>query len=323
MKLRSRFTVATIAVVTVFLGGCAAGQTATSSPGATAQIKVGVTPIGNAAPLYLGIEKGFFADENLDVEPSIIQSPAATIPSLINGELQFALVSPIPTITAASKGLPIQIAVGNDHYTSDPDSDQGAAILASAHSGITSAAGLAGKTIAVVGLKSGPELTVRLALKAEGVDASTVSFVEIAYPDMAAALQNDRVDAALIVDPFLAQAKAAGLTQIMQPYGIGLPGRTSVGWISSSTYLTSNSDAAKRFRTAMEKSVQYAADHPDEVRDIIGTYTQLSDEARKKMVLPLFNSAVDQGDLQFYADAMLEQGFINSSFDASGLLWQP
>ncbi|MFV0319215.1 MAG: ABC transporter substrate-binding protein [Microbacterium sp.] len=315
------------ALAAMTLAGCASGPTSESLPSGeatpAATITVGVTPIANAAPVYLGIDQGFFEEQNLEVTPTIIQAAAAAIPSLLNDELQFALVSPVPTITGASKGLPLNIVLANDHYGSGADFLDGAALIASANSGLSDVTELEGKTIAVVGLRSAPELAMRLTLEANDVDPDSVDFVEIAYPDMVSALQSDRVDAAVVVTPFLTQAKADGLALLSQPFVDGLGGEVGTTWVASSTFLDEEPDVAVRFTTAMTKAVAYAAENPAEVRRIMATYTEMSEQALANALLPVYNSQITDANIQFFADAMYAQGFIEDEFDTAGVLWKP
>ncbi|MFT4084811.1 MAG: ABC transporter substrate-binding protein [Nocardioides sp.] len=311
------------AALGVALTACGSStDTGTTAAGLT-EVTVGVTPISNAAAVYLGTQQGFFEDEKIEVDVKTIQAASSAIPSLLKNQLQFALVSAVPTITAASKGLDIKIVTGNDRFSDDPETPDGAELVAAKGSGITETADLAGKTIAVVGLQSAPELAVRLALKKAGVDPSGVKFVEIAYPDMVSALESARVDAAVVVDPYLSQATQAGLKAVMEPFPEGLPGRAGTTWVASGNYLSDNADVAARFTSAMKKSVAYAAAHPAAVRKIMGTYTSISAADRKSAILPLFNSSVTKSDLTFYAKAMQQQGFLTKEYDASGLLWTP
>lgn len=324
MKMPKRTRAVAVVAAGLMLTACGAGSggSTTTSDGLS-EVQVGVTPIANAAPLYLGIEQGFFEEVGLKVEPKTIQAASSTIPSLLNNQQQFAMVSAVPTITGVSKGIKIQTVTGNDRYSDDPDAPDGAALIASDGSGITKASELAGSTIAIVGLKSAPELAVRRALKASDVDPSTVKFVEIAYPDMVPALRSDRVDAALVVDPFLAEARAAGLELVMQPFAEGLPGKVGTTWIAASSLIESDAHVVDRFARAMDKSIEYAADHPDAVREVLGTYTKLPPKARNSAILPHFDSHLSDDDLQFYADTMVDEGFIADDLDASGVLWKP
>jgi NitT/TauT family transport system substrate-binding protein len=77
-------------------------------------------------------------------------------------------------------------------------------------SGITKPADLAGKTIAVNLTQNIQTLTTSAVLAADGVNASSLHYVQIPFPDMGAALAANRVDAISAVEPFLSAALAAG-----------------------------------------------------------------------------------------------------------------
>jgi NitT/TauT family transport system substrate-binding protein len=68
-----------------------------SGIGAVARLDVGVLPITNVAPLYVGIEKGFFRKERLDVRPKISEGGAATIPAVLSGDQQLAYSTTVPS----------------------------------------------------------------------------------------------------------------------------------------------------------------------------------------------------------------------------------
>lgn len=311
-------TVAAVLLVT----GCGAG--AGSGPAARSDglipVTVGVTPLLNAAPLYLGIQHGFFKDAGLAVEPKVIQAAATAIPSLMNGELQYALVSAVPAITAKSQGLPVAAVAGNDVYVSDPK-DDGSVLLVAPNSRFQRTADLTGATIAIVGLRSMPELATRLALTKAGVDPASVKFVEIPYPEMLAGVRDGRVDAALFADPFLGQATSQGLRPVTYPYSTALPGVTGLLWIGVQPYLQQNADAAAKFTTAMTRAVEYAAAHPDEARASATGFTTLSPQALAAAHLPAYRSAVDEATFTRIAGAMVQQGFLKSVPSVEGMVW--
>jgi NitT/TauT family transport system substrate-binding protein len=60
---------------------------------------------------------------------------------------------------------------------------------------IRTAADLAGKRVAVNTLKNIGDTTIRASVRKAGGDPSSIKFVELAFPDMPAALQAGRVDA--------------------------------------------------------------------------------------------------------------------------------
>jgi len=322
---RMSVPVASLAAILLALTGCAgAGNSDAGSPAAAddqvTKLIVGVTPIANAANLYIGLDQGFFEDEGLEVTPSVIQTASTAIPSLLNDELQLALMTSVPVITAASKGLPVSVVSGNDRYPTDGAGDT-TALVAAPNSGVTSLEDLAGKTIAVVGLKSAPELALRVVLEDAGVDPADVEIVEIAYPDMVSALQSDRVDAAFVVDPFLSAAKAAGLAIISQPFTDGLGGMTALTWVASDEFATANPDTVAKFAKAVERAGQYANENPEAVRALLPTFTKLSPEAISNSIIPVYDSTLAEGDIQDYVDLMVREGFIEAGYDPSALLW--
>ncbi|MFD0692396.1 ABC transporter substrate-binding protein [Actinomadura fibrosa] len=319
---RRNFLVSTAGMVVTGLvaacGGNAAQGGGTSSDGRKV-VNVGVTPLLNAAPLYLGIKKGFFGQEGLAVTAKTIQTAATAIPSMLKGELQYALVSTVPAINARAQGLQISMVLGNDVYAQKAE-DDGSAFLVAKDSRIKSSADLAGTTIGIVGLRSMPELAARQAMRKAGADPDSAKFVELPYAEMISGVKQGRVDAALAADPFLGQGLDQGLRAAGSPYSEAFPAVTGLSWIGAGQYLKGDSDAVQRFVRAMTKSVQYCAEHPDEVRAQAGTFTKISAAALPKVRLPVFSPRLDQAQLQKIADAMVAEKFVTKRPDLGGLV---
>lgn len=315
-----RASITAMAIAALALAGCSSSDSAQDAEESVDQLAVGITPIANAASVYIALEQGFFTDEGLEVTPSIIQTPTTAVPSLLNDELQLALMTSVPIVTAASKGLPIRVVSGSDRYPTDGEGDT-TALVAAPGSGVSTVADLEGKTIALVGLKSAPELALRVVLKDAGVDPADVAVVEIAYPDMVAALESDRVDAAFIVDPFRAAAEAAGMAVISQPFTDGLGGMSALQWVMSDAFVQANPDTAERFVSAIERAGEYANENPEAVRAVLPDFTSLSPEAINASVIPVFDATSSAEDLTAYVDLMTSEGFIEDGYDASTLHW--
>jgi len=325
MKLGSTTAVLAAATTAVLvLAGCSGGNGAGGSAyggGEVTDLSVGITPIANAANLYIAIQQGYFAEEGLNVTPEVIQTASTAIPSLLNDELQLALMTSVPVVTAASKGLPIRVVSGNDRYPVDGATDT-TALVVTPGSNTKSVADLAGKTIAVVGLKSAPELALRVVLETADVDPSTVKIVEISYPDMVSALQSNRVDGAFVVDPFLSQARAAGLEVISQPFTDGLGGMNALLWVANNAFLQSNPTTAGKFATAIEKAEEYANQNPEAVRAVLPQFTSLSAETIANSVIPQYDASIDTEDIQAYVDLMTREQFIEGNdYDPATLIW--
>src|SRR4051812_17431691 len=87
---RLRAGAALALVLPLTLSACGGGDDdqATDSSG-TAKVTVGVIPIVDVAPIYLGIKQGFFKDEGLQLKLETAQGGAAIVPGVVSGQYQF------------------------------------------------------------------------------------------------------------------------------------------------------------------------------------------------------------------------------------------
>src|ERR671915_426658 len=119
-----------------------------AAAGGTTQVKVGVIPILDVAPIYLGKEKGFFSNRGIELTMETAQGGAAIVPGVVSGEFQFGFSNVTSLLVAAAEGLPLKGVANGAASTGDPETDYGA-VLAMPDSGIEDAADLAGKRVAV------------------------------------------------------------------------------------------------------------------------------------------------------------------------------
>jgi NitT/TauT family transport system substrate-binding protein len=124
---------------------------------------------------------------------------------------------------------------------------------------------LVGKKVATNTLKNIVDTTVKTIVAKDGGDASKVSFVELAFPNMAPALDAGNVDGIFVVEPFLSAAKAKGWTQIGS-YADVDPNLCVALYFTSTKLIGEKPDLVKRFTDAMKESLAYAQAHPDEAR---------------------------------------------------------
>jgi NitT/TauT family transport system substrate-binding protein len=79
-------------------------------------------------------------------------------------------------------------------------------------------------------------------------------------------------------------------------------------------------DLVKRFTAAIEKSLQYATDHPDEARAVLSKYTKIEPGVAEKMTLPAWPQKVNTASVQSIADQMQGDGLIKEKFDVAQVL---
>ena len=301
--MRRRLFGLAIAVVTVAAAtGCgssssAAGGSPSSGGSKTTQVKVGVIPIVDVAPLYLGQKKGFFSSRGIDLRMETAQGGAAIIPGVLSGQFTFGFSNVTSLMIAQTKGVPIKSVVNGDATTGDTQADvTGVAVKKS--SAIKSAKDLGGKTVAVNTLQNIGDTTVREAVREDGGDPSKIKFVEMPFDQMPAALTSGQVDAAWMAEPALTIAKGQGARLVASPFAETDPKLTVATYFTSTKLLKENPGLVKKFTDAMTESLTYATEHPDEARQILTTYTKLSGAVLKNLTLPAWPTQVNMASLE-------------------------
>jgi NitT/TauT family transport system substrate-binding protein len=282
-------------------------------------LTVGLIPIADVAPLYLGMDQGFFEEENLTIETQFAEGGAAIVPSVISGDYQIGFSNTTSLIIAATQNVPLQIV--SQGVLGGETTDEGwDAVMAAKDSSIRSPQDLEGKRIAVNTLQNIGPVTINTVLDEEGADYSTVEYVEVPFPEMIPALGSGDVDAVFVVEPFVSQGKAEGARTILYPYEQTTPGLTVATYFASREYIEQNGDVVDRFVRAMNKSLEYAQENPDEARQIVPEYTEIPPEVAEAMTLPQWSSDLNVPTIEMMADLAEQYGFIDEVPDLNDLI---
>jgi NitT/TauT family transport system substrate-binding protein len=310
-----RFAIAVLVVLAAVGAGCGDDEDSGGGGGGQADVqtlKVGVIPIADVAPLYLGMDKGFFEEEGLKISPQLAEGGAAIVPSVVSGDYQIGFSNTTSLIIAGSKKLPIQIISQGVLGGTGPD-DAWDGVMVPKGSGVKDIKDLEGKTVAVNTLNNVSQVVVNTALEKAGADYKKVKYVEVPFPDMNAALESGRVDAAFEVEPGYSGALAAGSKSVSNAYEEMAPNYTVATYFASKQYIGESRDVVDRFVRAMQKSLDYASSHDDEVRAIVGTYTEIPQEVVDKMKLPVWKSDLNEPTIEQTIEAATKYGFIDEA----------
>jgi NitT/TauT family transport system substrate-binding protein len=298
----------------------ACGGSGPSSAGPNGdQVHVGVIPILDVAPIYLGKAKGFFTAQQIDLSLEVGQGGAAIVPGVVANQLQFGFSNMVSLLLAQSNGLPLKV-VSNGVASTGVQGKDYAGLVVKGDSPYKTAADLAGKRIAVNTLKNICETTVKLSIRKAGGDPSGIKPFELAFPDMPAELDAGRADAICVVEPFLSQALANGDRSVASLYVDAAPNLTVAAYFTSQRLLSTNPGLVQRFQTAMAQSLAYADSHPDEVRQILTTYTKIDPKLISKLVLPKWPAEVNRASVQTLANESKQDGLLTKDPDVAALL---
>ncbi|MEV6302837.1 ABC transporter substrate-binding protein [Actinoplanes sp. NPDC051861] len=289
------------------------------SGGGVDNVKVGVIPIVDVAPIYLGQQKGFFKSRNIELTMEAGQGGAAIVPGVVSGQFQFGFSNFTSLMIAQTKNVPIKAVAAGVASTGEQGKDFGAVVV-KADSPIKTAADLVGKKVSVNTLKNIGDTVTRESVRKAGGDGSNVNFVEMPFPNMQAALEKGDVDASWVVEPQLSAIKAAGGREVASTFVDAAPNLTVAAYFASEKLIADDPDLVKRFTEAINESLTYADAHPEEVRTALSTYTKIDAALGAKLVLPKWPVEINEASVEKLKTLGQTDGIFEGTPDLEKLL---
>ncbi|MFE7761479.1 ABC transporter substrate-binding protein [Streptomyces sp. NPDC057438] len=312
-----------LAAGTLFVTATACGSTGSdggdAGSGGTTTLKLGVIPIIDVAPLYLGEKKGFYSKRGLDLEPTLAQGGAAIVPGVVSGQFDFGFSNMTSLLVASSKNVPVKAVVNGVASTGKAGADF-AEIMVRKDSPIKTASDLEGRKVAANTLGNICDTSVNESVRKDGGDPAEVEYVEMPFDQMPAALAKGQVDAACVVEPALATIKSQGGTVLASNFVDVSPYLTVAMYFTSQQYAAKNPETVKKFQEATAESLAYADEHPDEVREIITTYTKIPQNLLESVVLPNWPAEPDRASIERLAELGQKDGLFEKAPDLDKLL---
>jgi NitT/TauT family transport system substrate-binding protein len=185
--------------------------------GAEGPVKVGALKLTSSAPLFIGVEKGFFKEFGVEPELVFFQAAAPIATALAAGQIDVGatgLTAALYNIVLGGEKLWIVADKGRDW----PDYPLNAIVVqADLHAaGVRSPADLRGRRIGVTQLGSTFHYQLGNILEKEGMSLKDVTIVPLQAMGAAMeALKGKQVDAVVLPQPFPGRAEADGFGRII------------------------------------------------------------------------------------------------------------
>lgn len=298
------------------------GQALAQTKPAPARVRVVTPPLTNYAPLIVARDNGWFEEENLTVSWSTVTQTAVSIEAVYGGSAEFGGGGILEPMIARGNGLDVMLAVPTARIRSSPPDNSG--IVVRANSDIREPADLAGKRVSVGLINSINHVHMVEWLRKKGVDAKTVQFTEIPFPQMADALMQNRLDAVWAVEPFLTVMRKTGNVRILgYPYQDNVPNMDITAFFAKETWLKANTDVARRFKQAYQRAVNHLNNASKDERDgFVAKFTGMRPELVAEMSLPVFPTEFGLPSLRANMELAISQRLVKP-FDLETMIWKP
>jgi NitT/TauT family transport system substrate-binding protein len=253
-----------VAVIVVAIVIVSAGITILAQPKSEdpAKIRIGVLPVIDTLPLYVGQERGLFENNGLSIELVSFTSAVERDSAFAAGEIDGYFGDMINTLVLKSTGEDVKV-ITVDYHTTPGYRMFG--LLASPNSGITNISGIAGQEIAT-SLGSVSEYFVDEILAAHNLSGDVNKFKVPAIPIRYQSLMTDQVKLALLPEPFATQAIKDGAKLIADDSSIDT---TATVIAMRGGFVSSHADQVKKFLDTYNKSVSMVNQDPMQFKDIL------------------------------------------------------
>src|SRR5258708_5766072 len=315
MKFRM-LSAAILLGVALGLSALAPARPAHAQDGVT-KLKVGYIPIGVYSYFWRARDAGYFKAENIEVELTPMSGGGQIIPALQSGSLQFGISGGRGVLNARNAGIPVTYVSFNFAQASD---DPVHAVLVTDPL-IKSPADLKGKAVAT-NLSYNTDWTMmREWLRKNGVDPKSVTFREVPFPDMLAALRSNTIAAAGVSEPFITLGKSQGATVLGHYFTDVKSPVVFNGIVAMQPYIDKNKEVVRRFLRAINRALDDFKD-PAIVRQTIAANTKVPPAVIEKMGLGRWEKDMPPEAMQFWVDAAKKEGIVNTTADLKALVWQ-
>jgi len=272
-------------------------------------LKIETIPFDAGAEVFYAKDMGFFTKGGLDVTITPINNGPGIAAAVASGAIDIGFSNPLSIAEAYKRGLPFVFIAPAAMYSSKSPSTT---LMVLKDSPIKTAADLDGKTVGVNGLKSISQYGPAIWIDKNGGDASSVKWVEIPPAAVPEALQTHRVDASIIAEPQITQAKATSRVLANAYDAIGIDYMLA-GYFTTRTWADANPEALRRFVAVIRETAKWANANPEKSAAILAKYTSLDpsiihqsnraifgDTLTPAMIQPLIDLAAHYGAIQTF-----------------------
>ena len=258
-----------------------------AATGPVETVKVAHAPSVLFAPLYVAIEKGYFREQNIDVQLETVAAGQDAMAMAANNQLDVVVAGfGAATFNAIERGLDLRIvsSMGQQPQQGYPSALMVRKDLLTSGE-VKEVKDLKGRKVALSGgLGAAGSYWTAVKLREAGLSLQDIEVVNIGFPDMVQGFKQGAIDAGLPPAPFTNQIIQ---DQSADYFGGPLsPGASAVGTLYGSAFIKDRAEVGRRFMTALVKGsrdLQGDRVKSDEHLGIFEKYTRTSVDTLKTM----------------------------------------
>jgi putative hydroxymethylpyrimidine transport system substrate-binding protein len=278
-------------------------------------------PWANHSPFFLADERGYFAEEDLDVDIHVPANPEDVLMLVGSGRDTFGISYQTSVLQARQEEIPVQSIAALVQYPLN-------SVMTLEDSGLERPGDLEGKQIGYPGIPSN-EALLETMLESEGLTLDDVELVNVGF-NLVQALISEQVDAIIgaywVHESILAEGEGFPVN-IMRVEDFGVPMYYELVLVASDETIEENPELVERFVRAMQQGYAEAMDdHEAATEAMVEAYPDTNQALEADsivMLAPLWTEGADYFGQQTterwqtYADWMIESDLLHPDTDVN------
>lgn len=221
----------------------------------------------SSAPLFIAMDKGFFAEEGIEIEPQWFDAAHPIAVSTASSKVDVGATGITASLyNMAAKGQKLGIVADKGREQKGYSSSALLVTTDNYNAGVKSLKDLKGKRIGITQKGSTFHYMLGRMLETQGMSLNDVEIVPLSkLSAVMAALESKQIDGCILNEPNITKVQKAGYGKLVVQVGDVIPYQTSA--IFYSPDFMKNKDAAVRFMRAYNKACNYYYEAAVEKKD--------------------------------------------------------
>jgi NitT/TauT family transport system substrate-binding protein len=283
-------------------------------------LHMGAVPTDDMTPILWAVKTGIYAKAGIDLQVVQVSSGSASTAAVISGAYEMGKASPVASILAHLKDLPVTI-IANGSYHATGDKWNG--MVVAADSPIKTAADCNGKIGAAAGLNDINQITIQNWMDKNCGDSKTVKWVEVPATVTAPALAEHRIDFGNLNEPYLSAALETGKIRVLADTYTSIgPRWLTSGYLTQPDFANKHADLMKRFAKATYEAAAYTNTHEKETIPLMAEASKIPVATFSKMFRIEGATNGDPSFITGLIEVLARYKIIPKVFPSKDMYWQ-
>jgi NitT/TauT family transport system substrate-binding protein len=311
------FRTVALALLAALALGVLAGPACAQQPALTV-VHVGGVLSDDMTPVFYAEKAGLFKREGLDVQIVGSSSGTAMAAAVLSGTYEFGKSSLLAAINAHLRSLPLEVIAAGAVYDSKAPF---AELCVATDSTAAGGKDFEGKTVGSPALNDLNQLVISAWVDGHGGDPKTMKFVELPNSTAAAAIATHRVEAAIMLQPALADAVTTKQVKAIAPaYDAIASSFVFAAYFTSSDFAKAHPEIVAKFAKVLYESAAYTNRHHAETAAMMADVAKIPVTTVEHMPRVDGATALIPAQFQPVIDAAAKYHLIAHGFPAREML---